>query len=175
MSIKREAVDFGVERISFSSAKPVDDVLKIVREQLSSDLAGPALFARLKAATSAQEIEEIVLSVTANGEHDFVSFGEALHSEWMSVYYQKPFLKTIIFTLGNPLLAKEIMKHDMISGLHIPPKMIVQETEDGGTKISWDRPSSIMPGPLIANAEMVNGMQTVDEKLTKLVLNVLAV
>lgn len=72
MSIKMEAVDFGVERISFSSAKPVDDVLKIVREQLSSDLAGPALFARLKAATSAQEIEEIVLSVTANGEHDFV-------------------------------------------------------------------------------------------------------
>lgn len=128
---------------------------------------------RMESTTSCTYIQS--QSINQSSFEPRSSFGEALHSEWMSVYYQKPFLKTIIFTLGNPLLAKEIMKHDMISGLHIPPKMIVQETEDGGTKISWDRPSSIMPGPVDANAEMVNGMQTVDEKLTKLVLNVLAV
>ncbi|KAI0340218.1 hypothetical protein BDW22DRAFT_1360762 [Trametopsis cervina] len=93
----------------------------------------------------------------------------------MDVYYQRNFTPTVVFTLGNPLLAKEIMKYDMEAGLHIPPQMIVQQTEKGGTKISYDVPSTIMPGAKKPSKGMMASMKTVDQKLEKLVRKVLAV
>lgn len=79
MSVVKVGATYPVERLAFSSSKPMDEVLNIVRQELSEAIAGPQLPLEIKAATSAAQIQQIVLNVTDNGKHDFVYVLRVLH------------------------------------------------------------------------------------------------
>lgn len=93
----------------------------------------------------------------------------------MRAYYDgQDFKETVAFTLGNPLIAKEFLKHDMSCGLHVPPRILVQETESGGTRVLFDLPSTIMGrGRLTGEAKAA--VDSLDAKLERMVRRVLTV
>lgn len=92
----------------------------------------------------------------------------------MEAYYgpKAKFVETIVFTLGNPLIAKEIMKHDMVAGLNVPPKILLQATETGGSCIQYDLPSSTL-GVAKMSPEMKTALEDLDNKLERMVRKVL--
>ena len=93
----------------------------------------------------------------------------------MRTYYRgENYKETIVFTFGNPLIAKEFLKHDLSYGLHVPPKILVQETENGGTRILYDLPSSIIPRGT-ASGEAKAALLALDDKLERMVRRVLTV
>ena len=95
----------------------------------------------------------------------------------MTAYFnqERKFRETIVYTIGNPLLAAGILKHDMSAGLDVPPKFLVQETENGGTRIIYDLPSSVMAAGAPRNAEMKVALEDLDKKLEALVNKVLTI
>lgn len=95
----------------------------------------------------------------------------------MEAYFnhERKFRETVVYTIGNPLLAAGILQNDMTAGLHIPPKLLVQETENGGTRIVYDLPSSVMGAGGPCNAEMKAALEDLDRKLELLVNKVLTV
>ena len=107
----------------------------------------------------------------------FRLFAAGSHSQWMEAYYGSEsgkFVETVVFTLGNPLIAKDIMKHTMEAGLNIPPKVLVQATPTGGTRILYDLPSSTF-GPGSVNPELKGLLEGLDNKLEKMIRRVLSV
>ncbi|KAI0697434.1 hypothetical protein BC835DRAFT_1338064 [Cytidiella melzeri] len=95
----------------------------------------------------------------------------------MDVYYagEQKFRETVVYTIGNPLQAKDVLKHDMSAGLDIPPKLLVQEMDNGGTSILYDLPSSVMLGGKKPNPEMKAALESLDSKFEMLVNKVLSV
>lgn len=95
------------------------------------------------------------------------------HSTWMDSYLGKTHRRTIVFTLGNPLAAKEMMKYDMRAGLHAPARWMVQESDNGGTRIEFDLPSSVVPGGVEPSPELKAAAELIDGKFYTLAKKVL--
>ena len=91
----------------------------------------------------------------------------------MNVYYEgeQCFGKAYTFVLGNPLLAKEMLKHDMSVGLYVPPKVLVQEIPSGGTKIVYEVPTSWFAEE--GSELLKEHMQVVETKLEQLFTSIL--
>lgn len=93
----------------------------------------------------------------------------------MEAYFdgKQKFKETIIYTLGNPLIAQSFLRYDMSAGLYVPPKVLVQEIEDGGTRILYDLPSSIVARGA-AVGEVKAALQDLDGKLERMITRVLS-
>ena len=67
-----------------------------------------------------------------------------------------------------------MLQHDLSAGLHVPPKLLVQELEGGqGTAIIYDLPSScVLVGKV--GPELKKAAEGLDEKFEKMVRKVLA-
>ncbi|KAI0693876.1 hypothetical protein BC835DRAFT_1415633 [Cytidiella melzeri] len=172
MPVDIQAVPYTAQRLTLSSSKPLDAVLTALRDELNADRAGSNLLLKIKDIKSAEELHAFVSTMT-EGKRDFVYFGEVEHSQWMDTFYSQRYKRTIIFTLGNPLVAKEMLKHDMSAGLHIPPKIMVQDGESGGASISYDLPSSVIPGGRDQSSELRAATEELDRKLQRMLESVL--
>jgi uncharacterized protein (DUF302 family) len=95
----------------------------------------------------------------------------------MRAYYgdEHEFRETVVYTIGNPLIAKDILKHDMSAGLDVPPKLLVQEMDNGGTRILYDLPSSVMPAGGPPSAEMKAALESLDSKFELMLNRVLTI
>lgn len=87
--------------------------------------------------------------------------------------------ETYVYILGNPLIAQAMMRHDLVAGLQIPPRILVVENEDrAGTKVIYDVPSSMIavagPGEVV-NDDIRHAAEELDDKLEALVVKVTAV
>ncbi|KAL0949777.1 hypothetical protein HGRIS_009816 [Hohenbuehelia grisea] len=127
---------------------------------------------------SAQNKDDIVRDLTALiGESGFIYFSALPHHNWLNKYFEKPaeeqFPATTIYTLGNPLIAQTILKHDLHAGLGIPPRLLVLGTPGGGTKILYHLPSSIMVPDAKASEELYSALVALDERLERFVETVL--
>lgn len=81
--------------------------------------------------------------------------------------------KSVLYTIGNPLIAETIMKHDLRAGLNIPPRLLIIEKEDGcGTQVLYHLPSSVMA--IGDNHALKAAAEVLDEKLEELVAEVTA-
>ena len=86
----------------------------------------------------------------------------------MNTYYEgeESFDQAWTFIFGNPILAKDILKHDMSVGLYIPPKILVQEIKGGGTRILYQAPTSwVGPDAPDALKQALKGVDAMMEKL----------
>lgn len=79
-----------------------------------------------------------------------------------------------VITLGNPLIAKNFVKFDVRAGLYVPPKVHVQKTENGGSLIMYDLPSSVAIMDNDAPQEMKEALYDLDAKLEGMLTRVLA-
>lgn len=101
-------------------------------------------------------------------------FGEFAHHRWMKTYTGVPTTpQTVVYTFGNPLIAQTMLSHDYAAGLHIPPKLMLLESVDGGgTKVIYDDPASLiaLPG---GKEELREAAGALSAKVEKLVQNVI--
>lgn len=69
-----------------------------------------------------------------------------------------------------------MLQHDLTAGLHVPPKLLVQELDAGkGTSIIYDLPSSvILVGSGAGKPELKKAAEALDEKFERMVRKVLA-
>jgi Domain of unknown function DUF302 len=62
------------------------------------------------------------------------------HGHWRSFYGDV--VKAKQYAYGNPILAREMLKHDLGVALQVPSRVVIFETPNGAVRISYDPPSS---------------------------------
>ncbi|OBZ76633.1 hypothetical protein A0H81_03098 [Grifola frondosa] len=126
-------------------------------QEVNKGGGGPALFKVMATSTTRKELEE-GLNAIANGR-DFMYFADNAHHRWLDTYLgAKGTPVTYVYTIGNPLIAQTMLRHDLTAGLNVPVKILILEKADGsGTKVIYDDPASIIPVTLsggIVNEEL---------------------
>jgi uncharacterized protein (DUF302 family) len=91
----------------------------------------------------------------------------------LDIYHNTTTPQVSIYTIGNPLIAQNILKHNLRAGLHIPPRLLVLEkTEGQGTQVMYQLPSSIMTLPGDDDGELKEKLDALDSKLEALIAKV---
>ncbi|EKM53493.1 uncharacterized protein PHACADRAFT_259909 [Phanerochaete carnosa HHB-10118-sp] len=140
LTVSSESHSYTAQRVILTSSKPFDKVIAALDEE--TNRAGPHVGEVLGSAKSKEEIEQGMSALTDSGKRTFVFFSAQFHSKWIGNYYGQTFDDFVLYTFGNPLYAKEMMTRDSTTGFGIPPRVLVQATKEGGTRIQYDRPSS---------------------------------
>ncbi|MEJ1978350.1 MAG: DUF302 domain-containing protein [Acetobacteraceae bacterium] len=53
--------------------------------------------------------------------------------------------KARMYTIGNPLIARTMIEHDLRAGLNVPVRLMIYEDAASGTvRLAYDVPSSLM-------------------------------
>ena len=121
-------------------------------------------FAVLVASTkSAGEFESQVKSrESASG---FMRFLTVDHGAWMARIGLNA--KARMYTIGNPLIARTVVEHDIAAGLNVPVRlMIYEEPATRTTRVTYDLPSSLMSG--LQNEKVTAAAKKLDAKLIAL-------
>jgi uncharacterized protein (DUF302 family) len=75
------------------------------------------------------------------------------HGRWLATIGQKA--KAVMVVLGNPLIARTMLRHDVGAGLNVPVRIFIYQHSDGKTRVAYDLPSTLMsnlPGEDVAEA-----------------------
>lgn len=80
------------------------------------------------------------------------------------------------YTLGNPLIAQTMLKHDPLAGLHVPVDLMILggpegKMDEGAASIVYELPSSLMNIPR-SNTELRKAATALDSKLEAMVRGV---
>lgn len=99
------------------------------------------------------------------GPSEFMCFMRIDHGAWLARIGVS--VRARLYILGNPLIARTMLRHDIAAGLHVPVRVIIYEDpQSGSSRLAYDLPSSLMARlgsePLLAAAKRL------DEKLTAL-------
>jgi len=132
-----------------------DEVTRRLRNE-RGDASIPGIIALAKEArTESEYIGEITKCYV--GRSGFMLFGEIDHGGWLTAFGIKR--RTVRLILGNPLIAKAMIRNDVTAGLFAAVELLVTEYEDRKeTNPVYVRPSSLIVvgenGPLrqVANA-----------------------
>ncbi|KXN83682.1 hypothetical protein AN958_00823 [Leucoagaricus sp. SymC.cos] len=162
--------DLNAKLITFDTSLSYAEVVARLDEAVNKQDSGGILL-KLRNAKSREEIEEIIDTITGL-ENDFLYFLDIRHHPWLNTYYQTTSTpSTVLYTIGNPLIAQTILRHDLRAGLYIPPRLLVQEKSDGkGTLLVYQLPSSVMivPGEGKENEELKKAVENLDKKFETL-------
>ena len=125
-------------------------------------------FAVLVASTkSAEEFESQVKSRESTS--GFMRFLTVDHGSWMTRVGLKA--KARMYTIGNPLIARTMLEHDIAAGLNVPVRlMIYEELATRTTRVTYDLPSSLMSG--LQNEKVTAAAKKLDAKLIALATHV---
>ena len=67
-------------------------------------------------------------------------------------------------TIGNPLIARTMVEHDIAAGLNVPVRlMIYEDAASRTTRLAYDLPSSLMSG--LQNEKVAAAAKKLDAKL----------
>lgn len=168
----RSVVQVQAQLVQFDTQLSYDDVIARLRSQMINKDASTPLITRLREAGTQKDVEEIVGDTTHG--LDFLYFGELKHHRLLDIYRgvdDTP--KAVVYTIGNPLIAQTILRHDIRAALEIPPRLLILEKPDRkGTQILYHLPSSVMT--LDGNPELISAVEALDVKLEKLVSTITA-
>jgi uncharacterized protein (DUF302 family) len=95
----------------------------------------------------------------------FMCFHMIDHGAWLAALGSKS--RTKMYTIGNPLIARTMIKYDLGVGLNVPVRVAVHE--DPATKkvrVSYNLPSSLMSA--LANDDVSKAAKGLDAKLMAL-------
>ena len=75
-----------------------------------------------------------------------------------------------MYTIGNPLIARTMLEHDLAAGLNVPVwLMICKEPASRTTRLTYDLPSSLMSG--LKNRKVAAAAEKLDAKLIALAVH----
>jgi uncharacterized protein (DUF302 family) len=79
------------------------------------------------------------------GPSGFTRFFTADHGGWLT-FIGRP-AKVRVYTIGNPLIAITMLRHDIRVGLNVPVRVtIYRDDASGTTRFGYDEPSTLMTG-----------------------------
>ncbi|KAJ7068211.1 hypothetical protein C8F01DRAFT_1017359, partial [Mycena amicta] len=100
------------------------------------------------------------------GPSGFRFFNEFDHGEWFQLY--APTREAHLYVIGNPLIARTILAHDMRAGINVPVRLLViAKPDDKGTEVVYHLPSSTIA--LTEHEKLKAAAKYLDEKLERLV------
>jgi uncharacterized protein (DUF302 family) len=89
----------------------------------------------------------------------FMLFRTTDHGALLSIFGERK--KAIQYTVGNPLIAIEMTRHNLAAGLYAPLRVLVYEDDRGRTWLEYDQPSSLFgqfeDGRIASVASMLDG------------------
>jgi uncharacterized protein (DUF302 family) len=98
------------------------------------------------------------------GKSDFTRFLTVDHGEWVTL--QGLPMKSIMYVIGNPLIAITMIKHDFEAGLDVPVRVNIYEHKDGKIRFVYNKPSSLMSA--LHSSELRDAALKLDAKMMAL-------
>ncbi|KAK2466165.1 hypothetical protein APHAL10511_001807 [Amanita phalloides] len=159
--MKKTTTTCSTELVTLETSVPFAEVIGRLDSALNKE-ESHKIISKIRDATSRQEIENIVNDVRKGS--DFVYFSELKHHQWLDIYEGKEHPATVVYTIGNPLIAQTLLKHDIRAALNVPLRLLVVENpEIPGTGLIYQRPSSVMV--LTDNPGLRDAAEALDSKL----------
>jgi uncharacterized protein (DUF302 family) len=155
---------FTVHHNEHVSSRSFEEVVSAFESAVGSveDTGFPALLASTK---SAEEFEGSVQSRA--GSSGFMRFLTVDHGAWMARVGLNA--KARMCTIGNPLIARTMVEHDIATGLNVPVRlMIYEDAVSRTTRLAYDLPSSLMSG--LQNERVTAAAKELDAKLIALAI-----
>ncbi|KAG5646587.1 hypothetical protein DXG03_002891 [Asterophora parasitica] len=166
--MKKTITPFTAQLVTYETTLPFKDVIARLDAEVNKT-GSLGFMSRLRTAASKADIVGLVNGIT--DDRDFLYFLEINHHGWLSTYQGTHNPPAVIYTIGNPLIAETILRHDIRTGLNIPPRLMVIESADGsGTRVLYHLPSSLVVGE--SGEELRKAIQPLDDKLEKLVTRI---
>lgn len=156
---------FTVHHNEHVSSRSFEEVVSAFESAVGSveDTGFPALLASTK---SAEEFEDGVRS--REGTSGFMRFLTVDHGAWMARVGLNA--KARMYTIGNPLIARTMLEHDIAAGLNVPVRLIIYEdAASRTTRLVYDLPSSLMSG--LKNQKVTVAAKKLDAKLIALAIH----
>ena len=156
---------FTVHHNEHVSSRPFEEVVNAFESAVGSveDAGLPALLASSK---NAEEFESRVKS--REGTSGFMRFLTVDHGAWLARIGLNA--KARMYTIGNPLIAQTMLKHDVAAGLNVPVRlMIYEDAANRTTRLVYDLPSSLMIG--LQNEMVAAAAKKLDAKLIALAIH----
>ena len=156
---------FTVDHNEHVSSRPFEEVVNAFESATGSveDTGFPALLAATK---SAEEFETGVHS--REGTSGFMRFLTVDHGAWLARIGFSA--KARMYTIGNPLIARTMLEHDIAAGLNVPVRlMIYEDAVSRTTRLVYDLPSSLMSG--LQNEKVAAAAKKLDAKLIALAIH----
>jgi uncharacterized protein (DUF302 family) len=156
---------FTVDHNEHVSSRPFEEVVNAFESATGSveDTGFPALLAATK---SAEEFETGVHS--REGTSGFMRFLTVDHGAWLARIGFSA--KARMYTIGNPLIARTMLEHDIAAGLNVPVRlMIYEDAVRQTTRLAYDLPSSLMSG--LQNEKVTAAAKKLDAKLIALAVH----
>jgi uncharacterized protein (DUF302 family) len=156
---------FTVHHNEHVSSRSFEEVVSAFESAVGSveDTGFPALLASTK---SAEEFESQVKS--REGISGFMRFLTVDHGAWLARVGLNA--KARMYTIGNPLIARTMLEHDIAAGLNVPVRlMIYEDPVNRTTRLAYDLPSSLMSG--LQNEKVAAAAKKLDTKLIALALH----
>jgi uncharacterized protein (DUF302 family) len=153
--------DFTVRHIEFVSPHSFETTVERF-EAVTGHIDGAIFVEALKASRSVEDFEaQMHAHESTSG---FMRFLALDHGAWLHLYGIDEKCRT--YTLGNPLIAVTMLKHDRRVGLNVPVRLMIYETKAGEVRLGYDQPSSLMSQ--LRNAEVTAAAVKLDAKLAAL-------
>lgn len=147
------------------SSRSFDEVVRAFEAAVGSveNIGLEALSASTK---SDEEFESQVKSrESTNG---FMRFFTADHGVWMAGVGLNA--RARMYTIGNPLIARTMLEHDIAAELNVPVRLIIyEEPASRITRLAYDLPSSLMSG--LKNEKVTAAGKKLDAKLIALAVH----
>lgn len=132
-------------------------------EKAVGEITGDAFQKVLTASSDPLDFETRVRSF--EGESGFMRFLDINHGAWLS-HIGLP-ARCKLYILGNPLIARTMLEHELGAGLNVPVRMMIYEdSATGKTRLAYDLPSSLMAR--LRNQKVAAAARQLDEKLAAL-------
>ncbi len=155
---------FTVHHNEHVSSRSFEEVVNAFESAMGSveENGFPTLLASTK---SAEEFEGSVQSRA--GSSGFMRFLTVDHGAWMARVGLNA--KARMYTIGNPLIARTMVEHDIAAGLNVPVRlMIYEDAVSRTTRLAYDLPSSLMSG--LQNEKVASAAKKLDAKLIALAI-----
>ena len=149
---------FAVHHNEHVSSRSFEEVVSAFESAVGSveDIGFPALLAATK---SAEEFESQVQSRESTS--GFMRFLTVDHGSWMTRVGLNA--RARMYTIGNPLIAQTMIRHDLGAGLNVPIRLMIYEDASGKVRLAYDLPSSLMSR--LRNEEVTTAANALDAKL----------
>ncbi|MEX3969622.1 DUF302 domain-containing protein [Paraburkholderia caribensis] len=156
-----------VEHVTIETQRSFEDVVKAFESQVGSlEVQG---WHGVEEATDRNSFEKSLTNFL--GPSGFTRFLTVDHGRWMALF-GKP-CKFMMYTIGNPLIAFTMTKHEIEAGLDVPVRVAIYEHETGETRFVYNTPSSLMSS--LKNKDAQYAAIALDNKLEELAESVTGV
>jgi len=157
--------NFTVHHNEHVSSRSFEEVVRAFESAVGSveDIGFPAVLAATK---TADEFESQVKS--REGTSGFMRFLTVDHGAWLPRGGLNA--RARMYAIGNPLIARTMLEHDIAAGLNVPVRlMIYEDPVSRTTRLTYDLPSSLMSG--LKNEKVTAAAKKLDAKLIALAVH----